>query len=277
VAGVVLLPILFTPGQDVDDLLGVQALQWVALHREVWAPAALALLLVGVTTHFVRKERVWVDQVAQLNEELRETSHRLGELEGLLQSAPDGGVTTHIHHFTTTALRTALVEQMIASAKQSVEIVGVVNDMLGQVGELTIPDFLNRGGRLRALFIDPNGQAVHARESLEREHQARQIPRGSFARRTRDSISRLSEYRHLDVEVRVYERQPAVSLLLIDRKWALFHYYDVSSIGIDTPSFEVDARAGSASQAAAHVGHLCSKFDTLWELPTSSSWDWDGQ
>ena len=105
--------------------------------------------------------------------------------------------------------------------------------------------------------------------------QSREIPVGSFARRTRQSIEHLVDHRHRRLQVRVYEREPIVSMLIIDKNWALFHYYDVSTIGIETPAIEIDARNASVDTIPDVLAHLADQFERLWHDPQTHVWAWD--
>ena len=111
--------------------------------------------------------------------------------------------------------RTLLAER-IKTARKTIDVVGVVNELVTS----DLPDddflwpFLNEGGMMRVLFINPNGEAVHRREELERIHQDRIIPRGDFERRTRSAINCLERYKDASLGVWVYERQPSVAMMI---------------------------------------------------------------
>lgn len=209
-------------------------------------------------------------QVADLTARLADATRRAksaGDLDGV-----------RLRTFADRSLRRPLVEERIKAARKSIDVVGVVNEVI----TTDLPDddflwpFLNNGGTARALFINPLGEAVKRREELERTHQDRVIPVGDFARRTRNAIDAMERYRDAACEVWVYERQPSVAMLIIDGTWALVTHYGHTQKGVATPAIEVDlSSAVDPTLAQGLLTYFEAEFEALLTMSGTSRWDWD--
>lgn len=232
------------------------------------------------------------NELSELREQSDSVKARLTdqvlELSDALASQARSGDSARVLGFGGQAERDLLVSSVLAGAQRSIVVVGVVNEIVARLDEGFLTQFFQNGGTLRALFIDPDGQEVHIRQELEVQFQAQRVnrpPDGEFANRTRAAIERLRPYhvanlaahqyqagRTGKLAVRVYDRQPSLSLLLVDDKWALFHYYGLSAMGYQTPHFEIDARAQEDPQPI--LQYYAAEFETLWEMVGSRDWEW---
>lgn len=207
------------------------------------------------------------EESALLTKQLRELSAR--------DRGDRGREPARFHIFQNKAPRRDLVASALAVATEAIDAVGVVNEWVTTdlIDEDFLMEFFERGGRMRALFIDPRGEAVRTRELAESKHQKRKIVDGDFARRTQHAIDTLRKYREGNLEVRVYEREPTLGLVMVDDKWALVHQYGLSAKGVTTPTLEVDGRGGEPL-AADLLRYYKSEFEALWVMNTTKEWEW---
>jgi len=209
-------------------------------------------------------------QVADLTARLIDATRRAqsaGDLDGV-----------RLRTFEDRSLRRTLVAERIKAARKSIDVVGVVNEVV----TTDLPDddflwpFLNNGGVARALFINPSGAAVQQREDLERTHQDRAIPHGDFSRRTLNAINGLERYRDAACEVWVYERHPSVAMLIIDGSWALVTHYGHTRKGVMTPAIEVDvASAVDPTLANGLLKYFAAEYEALLGMSGTSRWLWE--
>lgn len=122
---------------------------------------------------------------------------------------------------------------------------------------------IERGARLRCLFLDPNGAAIQAREH-EEGHTPGHLSRLTelniqVLRRIRD---RLAEPVREQLSVAVYDETIRFNILLIDRDVCVMQPYLPETRGIDSPTFLI-------RQQDEHPPGLFAVFDevftSLWE------------
>lgn len=227
-------------------------------------------------------------------EERSQLDGRIEALTNQMTSYLAEGPLVNTHHFQDKMQRSALVHDMLDDAQKTIRVVGVVNELVtNDLDEDYLKGFFLRGGHMQILFIDPKGTAVTEREHLERTQQKRIIPDGDFARRTHSSIQCLAVYLEEikfetdsrpvgrgpgvrpvgKLEIKVYNREPTLGLLLVDDSRALFHYYGLSTMGVFTPSYEVDNRSGDGrSKGELLTEYYKGEFDSLWKMETSKVW-----
>jgi hypothetical protein len=250
------------------------------------------------------REKAEADEAAlrdQLESERVAAAEERSQLDGRIEALTNQmtgylaeGPLVNTHHFQDKMQRSALVHNMLGDAQKTIRVVGVVNEMVTHdLDEDYLKGFFALGGHMQILFIDPNGTAVTEREHLERTQQHRIIPDGDFARRTRSSIQCLAVYleeikletasRHGGrgpgvrqvgkLEIKVYNREPTLGLLLVDDSRALFHYYGLSTMGVFTPSYEVDSQSGDGRvKGELLANYYKGEFDSLWNMETSTVW-----
>lgn len=218
----------------------------------------------------------------QAEDDLRKTRALITDLESRLQDAERRGMASgeldgvRFRIFDDRAPRRVLVCERLKAAKRTIDVVGVVNEWVTTdlPDERVLAPFFNGGGRMRALFINPNGEAVKQREALERHYQDREIKKGDFATRTKLAIDTLWQYRDAQCQVSVYERQPGPAILIIDERWALLTHYGLTSRGVTTPVIEVDLTSGSPISAGM-LKYYQAEFEVLLGMKTTTRWEWD--
>ncbi|MBB5776779.1 DUF5919 domain-containing protein [Nonomuraea jabiensis] len=99
---------------------------------------------------------------------------------------------------------------------------------------------LDSGTRIRCLFLDPKGQAIHAREAEERYTDntlttltALNI---TMLTRLRDRLDTASAQR---LELHVYDETIRFNLLIVDRAFCVVQPYLPEARGVDSPTFVI--------------------------------------
>jgi hypothetical protein len=216
-----------------------------------------------------RELRRQLESVEEERQHLALENVRLATLGGQTQAAPI------IHHFHAKRERTQIIFDALAAATDTIDVVGVANEMVTiDVDEGFFTEFFDRGGRMRVLFIDPEGDAVKQREIQEK------WPPGHLSIKAAANIARLKLYSNAEskLQVRLYDHIPTVNMLLIDRRWALVHHYGWAAHGTETPTIEIDDRVNESaipddeiSKRAAQIRseimkYYNSEYNVLWSL-----------
>lgn len=158
--------------------------------------------------------------------------------------------------------------ELSASLEAAVRIdaVGLGNNKLTSDASLDFyRSFLvQRRGRLRIMFLNPEGSEISKRE--DGEHRDRGTLRYAVKHNLEDIRAFIKACTSEDaavasnVEVRLYDFPPSINTIIIDNTTAFVHYYGVHARGYDAPSMIV---------TAAHQTLLAwyrSEFESLWQF-----------
>jgi len=223
-------------------------------------------------TNRAELERARVDLTTRTDEaaELRSAVDRLERR----RTDANATALTAVHAFRVKRERTEIIEAAFAVAARSIDVIGVANEMVTtDVDEGCFEEFFKRGGHMRVMFVDPDGEAVKERERQER------WPAGRLSAKSRTNIAHLGQYnryaRSGALQIRVYEHAPTVNMVIVDGSWVLAHHYGWSAHGTATPTLEINARAaalqsveGTAPKAAEIarklVDYYIAEYNDLW-------------
>lgn len=160
--------------------------------------------------------------------------------------------------------RTEVVVKGLRSATSSIDACGIANEMITtDLPQDFLNNFFERGGRLRAIFIDPTPTGVVGDRERAEGHATREDTLAVKASRNIRNL--LSFEAHLadlrvqwrdydgsrplpSIEIRTYDTAPKVNMLIVDSAWALVHYYGEATAGTASPVVEVDARLNVPNQ-----------------------------
>jgi hypothetical protein len=124
-------------------------------------------------------------------------------------------------------------------------------------------DLINRGARLRLLFLDPDGQAIGAREREEgyapgHLSMLTTLNIQNMLRRVRD---RVEPQARANLEVAVYDETVRFNILLLDDRLCIAQPYLPELRGVDSPTLVMRPRAGTDGLFTT----FNTLFDRLWQ------------
>ncbi|WP_433436994.1 DUF5919 domain-containing protein [Nonomuraea sp. CA-141351] len=209
-------------------------------------------------------------------QELFSTANAVEEHEPKTQPAParSAGPTTQIsalsHMADVTAVfssRSAFSSAYPASAlldrAKGINAAGLSLNMLCQ----NYPDYqlrrlLESGTRIRCLFLDPNGQAIRAREAeeghIENTLTTLTALNISVLTRLRDRLDPASAQR---LELHVYDETIRFNILIVDRALCVVQPYLPQARGVDSPTLVI--RDNTAAEGLFPV--FDQVFSEMWE------------
>jgi hypothetical protein len=152
---------------------------------------------------------------------------------------------------------------------KSIDVIGIGNNALTQ--ERTVEfyrAFVARGGRMRALFLSPSGEAIREREVEEQRKFGsltyNVVHNVEDTRRFVAECDQLGASSSDAIEVRFYDRPPKLNMTLIDGSVAFVHYYGSRDRGQDSPCF--------FTRDAEVLPYYLNEFNRLWL--SAEAWEW---
>jgi hypothetical protein len=164
------------------------------------------------------------------------------------------------------ATRSEFIEHMpphmVFDQATSIKVAGLSLNLLCQhYGDQRLTKLLQRGARLQALFLDPDGEAIRHRE-LEEGLESGDLSgltrlNMQMLRRVRAALSGDAEER---LDVRTYDSTIRFNLTFVDDRQCIAQPYLPALRGVDAPTFVLQRRPDSAGMYETFE----RVFDALW-------------
>jgi hypothetical protein len=157
----------------------------------------------------------------------------------------------------------ALPTATLLNGAKSVRAAGLSLNMFGQHPDASLRRMIENGTTMRCLFLDPQGDAIRARER-EEGHAP-----GALVALTELNIgmltgrigTRLSPAAHERLQVRVYDETIRFNIILIDERIGVVQPYMPESRGTDSPTLVLEPRQDSTGLFPV----FAQVFESLWE------------
>jgi hypothetical protein len=138
-----------------------------------------------------------------------------------------------------------------------------LNMICQQYGDTAVRQLVERGARVRCLFLDPAGVAMKTREVEEG------FPPGHLAALTELNIqtldrrvrARLTDDHRQQLELGTYNETVRFNITIIDHAVCIVQPYLPDSRGVDSPTFVIRRRSAGTGLFAI----FDQVFDSLWE------------
>lgn len=159
-------------------------------------------------------------------------------------------------------------EQLLGEARSSIDMAGLsLNVLCQQYADSDIVALLERGVAIRALFLDPDGVGIVARER-EEGHQA-----GLLVSLTEANIRTLSRIRDKAasagaagaIDIRVYDATIRFNITIVDDDVAVMQPYMPAARGVESPTF---VARNPGDRRAGLYRTFRGVFDEMWAAST---------
>jgi hypothetical protein len=157
----------------------------------------------------------------------------------------------------------ALPTATLLNGARSVRAAGLSLNMFGQHPDGSLRRMIEGGTTMRCLFLDPQGDAIRAREREEGHASGAlvaltELNIGMLTERIRARLSPAARER---LQVRVYDETIRFNIILIDERIGVVQPYMPESRGTDSPTLVLEPGRDSAGLFPV----FAQVFESLWE------------
>lgn len=163
----------------------------------------------------------------------------------------------------------AMPPESLLRGAQDVAVAGLsLNILCQQYTDQRIRELIEGGATLRALFLDPDGESITAREREEGNHQP-----GRLALLTSMNmevlqqrvLGQLSEEAQARMQIGTYDEPIRFNLMLINDELCIAQPYLPATRGVDSPTLVVERRWATGGM----FGIFREMFEHLWKRSTA--------